>query len=276
MKTQTKISKNKYKNINNIKKIVKATVIKIINLIYPKDDYCICCDSFINSESKYHICDSCIRKLQWINNVLCEKCGKMLDDEITGEILCYDCQENMRSFDKAYTCTRYGLYERILISRFKEHKKSYIAESLATIMYDRICLEYSSSDSTKKAYDVVIPIPIHKNKYKKRGFNQSENIAKVLAEKLGVLYDKNLLKREIETRSMKSLSSEERKRNIKNAFIIETYNKNLIKYNKVLLVDDIYTTGATLNEASRVLKEAGVREVYAITFSAGANRIPIN
>jgi len=116
----------------------------------------------------------------------------------------------------------------------------------------------------KKVWEnkILIPIPLGKKKLKWRGFNQAEEIAKELSHKLRIPLLTECLKKAKRTISQTELSKEERKENIKGAFLAK--NTHLIKNKKILLVDDVYTTGATMEEAAKVLKQAGAKEVWGV------------
>lgn len=114
--------------------------------------------------------------------------------------------------------------------------------------------------------EVVVPIPLHRKKRRKRGYNQAELFAGRLARLCGLPMEANLLVRVRNTTPQKELSDKERKNNLKNAFKIR---KNMIKYRKVLLIDDIYTTGATLDAAAEALRRAGTECVYCLCVSIG-------
>ena len=114
--------------------------------------------------------------------------------------------------------------------------------------------------------DALIPIPLHRARRISRGYNQAEILAKAMGECLGIRVETLLLKRRKNTVPQKKLNPEERQNNLKRAFIIA---RNDVKLERVVLVDDIYTTGITMNEAARVLKEAGVKEVYFVTLACG-------
>ena len=114
--------------------------------------------------------------------------------------------------------------------------------------------------------DVIIPIPIHKSKLKKRGYNQAFLIAKVVSNLTKIPVDDKILLRVKNTRKQKNLGASDRDSNLKNAFKISA---NRVQYLSAMLIDDIYTTGATMCSASRCLKSVGIKRVYCISVSAG-------
>lgn len=148
---------------------------------------------------------------------------------------------------------------------FKYGGKPYIGRKLAEAMYDRILCEDIS-------FNITVPVPIHKERKDGRGYNQAEIIAVHMSRKLKIKCEKHLLKRTVNTEAMKNLSIAQRRDNIRGAFEIPGYMQNIVRHKKVLLVDDIYTTGATFDECTQALKKAGAEEVYCIAFASGANR----
>lgn len=113
----------------------------------------------------------------------------------------------------------------------------------------------------------MIPVPVSRKKMQKRGYNQAALIARQLAEKTGIPTDLHSLARIRDTIPQKELNHQERRKNLNNAFKMD---QNAVKYKKVLLVDDIYTTGSTIDACAVALKEAGVQQVYFISLSIGA------
>lgn len=110
---------------------------EIREAIFPSNIYCMVCGSMIDRSRPYSICDGCMKKLHWIGAHTCEKCGKALPDEYKGA-LCYDCMAYSHVFTKGYSCMTYGLYERSLILDYKYNGRSYMAEKLGDILYDRM------------------------------------------------------------------------------------------------------------------------------------------
>ena len=118
--------------------------------------------------------------------------------------------------------------------------------------------------------DALIPIPIHKRKLEKRGYNQAELLADALGKKLDIPVERELLARVVNTEPQKSLDPEHREQNLKNGFSM--YRKKCVSYKKVLLVDDIYTTGATIEACTKSLHAAGIPDVYYTSVAIGTGR----
>lgn len=144
---------------------------------------------------------------------------------------------------------------------FKYNNKREYAE-----FYVQSILEQYETVLKQHNFDAIIPVPIHKNKVKKRGYNQAEVLAKELSKTLEVPLLTDYLLRVVDTTPQKELNDKEREKNLKKAFQL---NKNRVKLKKVMLVDDIYTTGTTLDICTKELLNAGVKQVYCVTVCIG-------
>ncbi len=236
---------------------------KIINLLFPEKIYCICCSSLIDGRLNYPICNNCIQKFHWVNGKTCEKCGKIVGTNYPNE-LCKDCIENIQEFDKGYSCSRYGLYERTVMMDFKYGSKAYIGRVLGKIMGDRIAIESLS-------IDYIVPVPIHKKRLKKRGYNQAEILAEEISKVIKITSLKDGIIRNVNTVPMRSLNLIERRINMEKAFKIDDKVKEKIQGKSILIVDDIYTTGSTINSLALLMKDGGAREVNFLVFASGQN-----
>ena len=116
-------------------------------------------------------------------------------------------------------------------------------------------------------YDIICSVPIHKKRMKERGYNQSELIAKEIAKNLTNTIYKKVLKKIKDNKRQSELKKEERLQNVKDVYEIQ--NKQIIENKKIILFDDIYTTGNTVNECSKVLKENGAKEILVLTLASG-------
>lgn len=243
---------------------IKRILEIISEAIFPSNIYCICCGSLIDSSRSYSLCDKCIRKFHWITGDTCSKCGKALPAEFHGN-LCYDCMQHEHHFDRGYSCLTYGFYERQVMMDFKYNNKGYLGEKLGDILYDRISLE-------NLEIDVIIAVPVSRKRLKKRGYNQSELMARRLGTRMNVAVDSKSLIRKMNTKLLRTMSPAEREIALKGAFGISP--KANVKRKRILLIDDIYTTGATADACSKVLKDAGALEVVVLSLASGGNRKP--
>lgn len=249
-----------------MKGILEKAKMAIDEAVFPSNIYCICCGSLIDRSRPYSLCDECAKKFHWINGRTCEKCGKALQDAYRGS-LCYDCMVYEHHFTKGFSCLTYGLHEREVLLDHKYNGKGYLAMKFGDILYDRISCEDIHPD-------VIIPVPISAGRAKKRGYNQSALMGKRLSALWDKAFDDTILVRQKETQLLRSLNPAERRLALDEAFAVTAKGAVKIKEKKVLLIDDIYTTGATADTCSKVLSEAGAAQVYLLTLASGGNRRP--
>ena len=219
--------------------------------VFPMGTYCIVCGKYIDKSRKYGLCDHCIKRMIFDCKVL--PCS--LD------------------FDYALAAMGYGLYERRLIFNLKYDGKTYLARIIAEILYDAIYKMIASGQVCPLIdADVIIPVPIHEKRLAERGFNQSQSIAKHLGKKLSIKVEHGILKRDKETYAQRALSEEERKINMEEAFSVDKNEAYKIKGKKVLLLDDIYTTGATAASCAAALRVYEPEKIYFLSLLFAGNR----
>ena len=232
---------------------MKKLLNKFLDLLSPDDIKCIVCDAELSQDSRYGMCKSCLDKLPKINKA-CNKCGREIFDD--GKY-CFDCKEDGFAFDKVYSCLNYEDYVTKLVYNLKYGGGKYLAKYMARVIADKIKEE-------KISFDILTYVPLNEKRESERGFNQAKLIADEAAKELSCA-SQNLLTRIRNTPYQASLNREERLTNLKDAF--EIVDKKLIKGKTILIIDDIFTTGTTLNECSKILKKAGAKCVIGITFA---------
>ncbi len=228
----------------------------MIQLVYPRR--CPVCDRIVYPFGE-KICSSCIDGFKLISPPWCIRCGKKLMEEST---LCSDCENAEHIFTRGRSLYEYAS-SAMSIYRFKYGGRREYAE-----YYGEQIAEYLGDFIRKVNPDALVPIPLYKGKLNKRGYNQAEELAKAITKYTGVPTERGLLKRVKNTTAMKMLSRGERRANLKNAFII---SRNSVKLRTIIIIDDIYTTGTTLDEAARVFKDAGVDNIFFITLAGGSS-----
>lgn len=233
----------------------------ILEFVYPPNIYCISCGNIIDKSRPYSLCDSCIKTFHWSVKKTCEKCGKPLRTIYDGTH-CTDCVSFEHKFHKGYSCVEYSYEERKLIHNFKYKGEAHLMKPMAEAMFHRI-------EGENLEINIILPVPMYKKKEEIRGYNQAHLLAKSLSKNMNVAYGKNILLRACETEAMSSLNLEERKENIKNVIQIEKGMERHIEGKTILLVDDIYTTGSTVDACSDVLLKNGAKKIYIYAFAAG-------
>ena len=242
--------------------MINKTIAKVFDLCFPSKIYCIACDNLIDNTRMYSICDRCIKEIKWNVGFTCAKCGKALASDFESD-LCYDCQNANHVFGKGYSCATYDGWTKRIVQNMKYKDKSFISDNIAEIMIDR---EVDLSEA------LLIPVPMNIIKKRKRGFDQAELIATYFSEKAKSQCEKNVLKRRHESVAMSSLGRQERKLNLINDFYVTEYGKEIIKERKIVLIDDVYTTGSTANACAETLLNNGARSVDLFVFASGDNR----
>lgn len=226
-----------------------------INVLYPKNIKCIICNSELSTNTHYSICDKCTKSLPFIRGKVCVKCGEPI---VSDGSYCVHCKNEMPHFKMCRSVFIYRDPIKNLVRSLKYDNKKYLAETLSSFV---------ASEFVNMAIDVdiVVPVPISEHRRKVRGFNQAELLCVVLKDKLHIDVRSDLLVKVKETSSQAYLSKDEREKNLDGAFAVN--NKAEVKGKTILVVDDVYTTGTTLNECAQTLLKAGAKEVYCVTLA---------
>ena len=209
--------------------------------------------------SKNRICTLCERKIVRIAEPVCKKCGKPLSDE--RKEYCGDCTGKKHSYRQGKALFLYKGEMHQSMYRFKYSNcrdyALFYAEEAATRYADWICY---------RKIEAIVPIPMYPAKKRRRGYNQAEVFAGALGRKLQIPVEMGLVKRTRDTTPQKELSESRRKKNLKNAFCV---TRERVAYRQILLVDDIYTTGSTMDAVTEILLAAGAQNIYYICICIG-------
>lgn len=241
-------------------KVMKLRKENIIHLLFPPR--CPICDKVLFSSIFLEIercCSSCRYTPEYVKEPVCKKCGKPIENE--QEEYCYDCKKYKRIFEQGKALWLYKGEVRQSMYRFKYQNRPEYARYYGSEIV-RVYGEWIK----RQRIEAIVPIPLHSARRQQRGYNQAQLVAEEIGKLIGVPVYANLLKRIRNTKAQKDLTDTERKNNMKRAF--KTY-KNKVQLNHILLVDDIYTTGSTINEAVLELQKAGVEHVYYISVCIG-------
>ncbi len=233
----------------------------IIDMIYPAR--CPICGEIVIPRGRL-ICKACEDKPSLVTEPRCKKCSKPI--ELEEKEYCSDCERRCFHYDYGFSVWVYDDVMKQSIANFKyQNKKEYAAYYTSEILKnygDRI---------QRLQPDAVVPVPVHISKYIERGYNQADILARGIGKELQIPVLSDLLLRTKKTLPQKKLDDKERLRNLMEAFqlndkLADTYPNKL---SRVLLVDDIYTTGSTLEACTNVLKSNGIKEVYFIVLCIG-------
>ena len=207
------------------------------------------------------ICGACKNKLHFVAQPSCMKCGKPLAGE--REEYCMDCRRKKRAFLQGQALWIYEEGIRESIYRFKYRDR----REYAGVYASELAVRYGGWIK-RQGIQAIVPVPLHKKRKRKRGYNQAELLAKELGRLLEIPVDTGLLVRVRDTKPQKTLNDIERKNNLKEAF---KTTQNIVQLNYILVVDDIYTTGSTLDAAAKALTDAGAKGVYTCCISIGSD-----
>lgn len=232
--------------------------ISILKLLWPE----IC--PFCGRASNQGVCLWCRRKIRLLEVVepRCMKCGKPVYSK--EQEYCCDCACTQRYFEKGAALWAHKEPVILSVYQFKFHNQRSFGRYYAKEMirkYKGMLKEWNP--------DVIIPIPLYKAKQRKRGYNQAAIVAKEIARLLHIAVDTKSFKRVRSTNPQKNLNPKERKRNLKGAFAVREDCRSKVEGKRVLLIDDIYTTGSTMDEAARTLRTSGAEKVFYLTISIG-------
>lgn len=236
----------------------------MIDILFPRR--CPVCGEIVLPQGAL-ICSSCVSHLSPVRQPACRKCGK----EVLGERTeyCADCMRHQRSFESGVALFNYNEAARTSMAAIKyKNKREYLDFYAAAADY-----RFRKTVTGWKA-DALVPVPVHPSRLRKRGFNQAEEFAKRLGRLWGIPVERGLLVRSRKTAPQRELNPQERLKNLQQAFAVRSGDRRRKQSvpDCVILIDDIYTTGSTMEACTRILKEAGVREVHVLVICIGAGR----
>ncbi len=212
------------------------------------------------------ICPECRDAFKKIRPPYCIKCGRHVNDDTE---YCEECRSKDHGYSNGISVFVYDAGMKRSMSDFKFHGWKENAD-----YYVDEVLRSHAGDITGFAPDILVPVPIHRSKRALRGYNQAELLAEGIGRALGIGVVNDLLIRNRKTVAQKTLGQENRSANLKKAFACNTakYSESIIarSFRKVMIVDDIYTTGSTMEACTRILLDAGVARVGILSVAAGA------
>ena len=221
----------------------------VMDLIYPP--HCVVC----RDAGDGYLCPKCADKITLIKPPVCYKCGKPCEASV-----CDECYQREYAFECARSAGIFDGPLRDAIHAMKYRNYEAVVDPLAQIM-----IRAFPDTGLARNTDVLVPIPIHYSRLLDRGFNQSEELARKLAGRIGLPMEAKVLRKSRKTAHQVDLPLDERALNVRGSLSVKHEQK--IRAKRVLLIDDVFTTGATLDEAARVLLEAGASEVRAYTLA---------
>lgn len=232
---------------------------ELADLLFPPT--CPVCGQIVAPKEE-RVCGPCREKLSVVKQPICKRCGKEVSEESVE--YCLDCTRHRRTFESGRALLNYNEAASRSMAAIKYKNRREYLDFYAAAMgrrFGRVVRGWKA--------EVLVPVPVHPSRRRARGFNQAEELAKRLSRQWGIPVDAELLVRDKKTMPQRDLNPSERLKNLQKAFRVNPARACAGLWNCVVLVDDIYTTGSTIEACSRALKEAGVKEVYFLAVCIG-------
>ncbi len=227
-------------------------------LVFPS--FCVLCHTTLEERGERVVCRECLAQLRPREGAACLCCGRFFDG-VAEPHFCERCLEHPPAFSVHRSCGSYGGVLKDLILLYKYRRMAVLSRALAG--YADACL--SGDGMLWQDVDFLVPVPLDRRRKRERGFNQSQRLARELARTRGLKVLKRCLVKTKTVPPQTTLAGAARETNVRGAYAVRGSTK--VRGKVVLLVDDVFTTGSTLRECSRVLKEAGARDVRALTLA---------
>ncbi len=232
---------------------------RMLDLVFPR--MCAVCGGDVGEEPG-HLCWDCLAQLPLIGAPYCAWCGDPVDGRVDQAYTCMYCGRNPPFFERARSAIRYRGVVRELLRDFKYHHAFWLKKDLVRILASCVTLDFSLDE-----VDVVASVPLYPPRERERAYNQAFLLAEGLAKELHKPLLKGGLRRIRPTATQTHLTARDRATNVRGAFGLRGAHR--LEGRKVLLVDDVMTTGATVNECARTLKEGGAQCVFVVTVARG-------
>jgi ComF family protein len=241
---------------NKMKALVKHAANLALDTILPPR--CVMSGQLVDSQGM--IAPDIWAALDFIADPKCDTCGFPFDFDVSEGSLCASCLDYPPSYDSARAAIKYDDASRSIILGFKHADKTHAAAAFTP------WLKLAGNDILERA-DILIPVPLHRRRLIARRYNQAAIIAQYLSKETGVPAMLDALQRRRSTKPQGHMSASQRFKNVRSAFALNPEHLQSIEGKNVVLADDVYTTGATVNECTKVLKAAGAQEVHILTLA---------
>ena len=232
---------------------MKRFLEKMSDIFYPRR--CPVCQKILKDQ-KSMICPQCETMLHPIGHPRCFKCGKPVEK---GEF-CRDCQKRKHMFEQGRGIFVYDSSMRRSVTRYKYYGCREYGDFYAKAMY-----RYAKMELREWKPDLIVPVPVHRSKERMRGFNQAAYLAERISRYTGIPADMGLVQKNIKTKSQKKLNALQRRKNLEKAFCVT----GDVRGKDILVIDDVYTTGSTIDAMASCLKKKGAENVYFLTVCIG-------
>lgn len=235
---------------------------RIAKTLFVDDCNCLLCGRELTEKHRSGLCPDCLAKLPLNDGEICGKCGRKLANEAD---YCNTCQNNDRYFNVARSVCVYEDGATVLVHGLKFGNKRYFAPYIANMMADKYLDENTDCDC-------VVAVPLSDKRKRKRGYNQSDLLAREISRALRLDYMKGVVVKTRDNEEQAKLGHVKREENVKGVY--KVIDAEAVKGRRVLVVDDVLTTGATASEVARVLLKAKAKSVSVLTFASTKYKVP--
>lgn len=232
----------------------------LVGFIYP--NVCQICGGQRATSTDGFVCSRCWQQVRFIKPPFCERCGLPFHGSLTAKFECANCRELKLHFRSARSAVKLDGAVLEVVRRYKYKRALWFEPFLADLL-----IREALPDLRQQKWDYIVPVPLHPAKKRQREFNQAERLATFLSAAAGIPMDTTLLKRVTWTQTQTKLSRDKRAENMRDAFTMRKRRK--LNGERILLFDDVFTTGATTNACAEVLLEAGAGEIGVWTVARG-------
>lgn len=212
------------------------------------------------------VCAQCWQKISYIEKPLCDQMGVPFEYDPGSELLCAQALASPPPYARARYVARYDDVARSLVQKMKYSDQTYLGKFMGGLM-----VKFGSE--LLQDSDVIIPVPLHPRRLFMRRFNQASLLADDVSSRSGLPVEHLILTRKYPTRSQIGLSANERQKNVARAFDVDTRHHQMLKGKRVLLIDDVVTTGSTIEACTKTLLQAGANHVNILAFARVTERV---
>jgi competence protein ComFC len=244
----------------NLATSFKALADTALGFIYP--NVCQICGDERATSTEGFVCSRCWQQVRFIKPPFCQRCGLPFEGDLTTAFECTNCREMNLHFRSARSAVSAKGTVLEVIHRYKYKRAFWFEPFLADLL-----IREALPELRQQKWDWIVPVPLHPAKKRQREFNQAERLATYLSAATKIPMDTTLLRRVAATKTQTKLSRQERAENMRNAFALQ--DGRTLNGERILLFDDVFTTGATTDACARVLLAAGAAEVCVWTVARG-------
>lgn len=238
---------------------LKSALSAGLDVIYPRS--CLSCGKDADSEYQ-HVCWDCLSRTEVIVPPFCRLCGDPVDGMVEHEYTCSACADSRPSFDLGRSAVRYRGPVRTILHLFKYERAVFLSDDLSNFLHAVVATHFRDIP-----FDAVTCVPLHARRERERTYNQAAVLAQALAGRMSLPCLPDCLIRLRDTPSQTHYSASQRRQNVRRAFGVR--HVSWVDGRRFLLVDDVMTTGSTVDECAHVLKKAGAVTVHVITVARG-------